>query len=288
MRLLGPLLSALVLAAPATAAAEEVRIRTTAGTVVAGELLDTLPDGYLIRRGDGRTVKIPFGEVTSVTRGAPPAAATGPRGADGIPRELWVLEQRQLATVEVEPGGPGIGIGVGFGTAVGSGTSVGGGVSAGTGGGRLVRSSSQTLLVVREGGLRDVPAREIIEKSGAKDLEARFRDVGDDLRGDRVWAHIGYGVLQAAGIAATIVGVTYLTKDAANDDEQTRNYAIGGIVTVIGASITLDTPFRWYRRGKQLDAQLDDLDRTPYVEAFMSADRARTEVDRHNRSLGLR
>lgn len=256
---------------------------------VEGELVDTLPDGYLVRIASGRSVKIPFAEVVSIQRGPErlpiPVVPVGPKGT-------WTLEDRGAFVSSTEHSG-GVGLGLGFGTAIGAGSAVGGSVGTTVGGGSTTTTVQKRWLVVREDGVRDVPARELIDKSGAEDLQKSLKDVRDEVRGERVLAHVGYGLLEAAGIAAAVVGAVYLkrgsdinpkvSQDA--ESEQLQKYVIGSFLTIVGVSITIDTPFRWYARGKELNTKLDDVDRTPYVEAFMKPERARTEVDRHNRTL---
>jgi hypothetical protein len=271
---------------PAARAGQRVRIQTQAGNLIEGELVDTLPDAYLVRIASGRSIKVPFSEVARIDKAreqftAPPAEKVAPG--------VWAIEERQETITSYEAsGGPSVGIGLGFGTAIGAGSSVGASVGVGGGGGGVsARTAMRRLLVVREGGQRDVPAREIIEKSGAADLMKNYKDARDEIRGERVLAHVGYGLLEGVGIAATIVGAVLLAGagDKPTENERYTRYAIGGFVTVVGVSITIDTPFRWYRRGKELNWQLEALDRTPYAEAFMKPDRLRDEVARHNQSI---
>ncbi len=254
---------------------------------VEGELVDTLPDGYLVRIASGRSIKIPFADVVSIHRGAErvPVVTAGPKGT-------WTLEDRGAFVSSTEHSG-GVGVGLGFGTAIGAGSSMGASVGTSVGGGSTTTTVQRRWLIVREDGARDVPARELIEHSGAEDLQKSLKDARDEVRGERVLAHVGYSLVEAAGIAAAVVGIVYLKKGSdinpkASSDaesEQIQKYVIGSFLTIIGVSITLDTPFRWYARGKELNTKLDEVDRTPYVEAFMKPERARVEVDRHNHSL---
>ncbi len=284
--------SFLLTATPAAAALRhqgpKVFIQLQSGRVE-GELVDTLPDGYLVRIASGRSIKIPFADVVSIQRGVErtsvPVVPAGPKGT-------WTLEDRGAFVSSTEHSS-GVGLGIGLGTAIGAGSSVGGSVGTTVGGGSTTTTVQKRWLIVREDGVRDVPARELIEKSGASDLQKSLTDARDEVRGERVLAHVGYGLLEAAGIAAAVVGAVYLKKGSdinpmGNPDresEQIQKYVIGSFLTIVGVSITIDTPFRWYARGKELNTKLDDVDRTPYVEAFMKPERARTEVDKHNRAL---
>lgn len=243
------------LAASPAAAGQRIWIKTTANRFVEGELVDTLPNGYLVRTATGVTIRVPFSEVADVKKGPAVAAdAPAPAAPRGPGPGLWQLESRS-ETVTTEDDG-------------------------------AARTFSRKFLVAREDGFRDVPARELIARSGAADLRASYDKARDDVASDKTWSHLGHAAKQLFGLGAAIAGIYFLTGDYATEEDKVTYYSIGGFATLVGVSVTIDNPFRWSKSIKRVDARLRQLEDTPNLDLFMQPERARDEVERHNRALG--